>query len=505
MSNSTHLVQSIPADLVEFLHLTDGVLSVVRERMLDPRVLSLKSRFQKLGHVREVRVVSYEEILQLKKEDPTDANEEHSLTIQSTLDLFSRAVKERASDIHIRVHEGYAQVFFRVLGSMTKFFDWPAPFAASICSTIYQVMCDIADPVYNPGTYQDARIAKREYLPKGLHGIRVASGPKVGGVCMVLRLLYNDSGTEDVGSVERLTSLGYNETHVAAINLMMMRPSGINIIAGPTGSGKSTTLKHILEAISLERPELNILTVEDPPEYPIRGAVQMPVTNAATEEERRLAFTSAIRAALRMDPDVIMIGEIRDRESARLALQAAMTGHQVWATLHTNSAFGIITRLVELLASSEMPNPMGILADSTVFSGLVFQKLTKTLCPDCRQSLATASDRLDPDLFQRLSKVLDPASRRGVYVAGPGCDRCDGAAIAGRTVVSEVVATDESLLAVLRNSGVEAAKDFWVKEQFGMPVRSHAIEKIKLGIISPKGAEDVIGPLVDELVPVKEA
>lgn len=490
--------QQIPEEFKPFAVVSDQILYVSENVRSDPRIQSVYSRLKKMEEISELKVASIREISDISQNQRAGAaSDEQSKVIRAAKALFAEAALQRASDVHIRTLNGSAEVYFRVLGSMKLHADWPENHALSVCATIYGAMCDVADSTYNKTAYQDARIAAKEYLAPGLHGIRVAAGPTVHGTNMVLRLLYDDSGIQATGSAERLSRLGYNDTHIKLISSMIRRPSGINIVAGPTGSGKSTTLKHILEAIAYEHPEKNILTVEDPPEYPIRGSVQMPVTNADTDAKRGAAFGAAIRAALRMDPDIIMIGEIRDRESAKLALQAAMTGHQVWTTLHTNSAFGIISRLVELLTTPEMPNPINLIADPTVLSGLVFQRLVKTLCPTCKERFDMTGPNLPLDLASRVAETVPSEQLSSVYIRKkvPDCPECGGFGSSGRTVLSEVVATTEELNRKLRKTDIDEAKDFWIRKLRGQTIMNHAIDKIGDGVIDPISTEAIVGDL----------
>lgn len=494
MNKNRTLAETIPLEMQDFLRLDENrTLLVVSDHYEDPKIQSFIARLQKLGRTRGVQKVTLQELSERSRRAvSTDID---SATIQAAVKLFSDASARRASDIHIRIRENHADVLYRVHGRLTPITQWHLAFAGSICATIYGVLSDVADSVYNPSSFQDARVAKRDFLPVGIHGIRVASGPALDGTVMILRLLYEASGTdESLKGDGRILTLGYEKSQADQIQTMMMRPSGINIVSGPTGSGKSTTLKQILELLSEKRPELNILTVEDPPEYPIKGAVQMPVTNANTEEERKRAFNSAIRAAMRMDPDVIMIGEIRDRESAKLALQAAMTGHQVWATLHTNSAFGVIIRLVELLSSPEIPDPVQLIADSTVLSGIVFQRLTQIVCPNCSRLLSEDTSAIPPDTLQRVMKVFSN-DIDAIRVVGPGCPKCSHEKVIGSTVCSEVVLTNDELLRILRSENVDSAKRHWQNQLNGKPIMYHALEKIRVGKLDPSWAEGVVGPL----------
>lgn len=329
---------------------------------------------------------------------------------------------------------------------------------------------------------QDARISDKRKIPVNLDGIRVATTPQVDGFVMVLRLLYNDASND-----LDLVKLGYSEEQVESVQQMMKRPTGVIVIGGPTGSGKSTTLQRILGTIIRDtQGRKHIITVEDPPEYPIRGAVQTPVANAHTEEERSREFQKAIKASMRLDPDIIMLSEVRDNPTARLVVQAAMTGHQVWTTVHANSDVAIIDRLRDLGVQ------MDLLTDPTVIGGLICQRLVKKLCPNCKEPLKNKMGSFDDDSLKR---VLSVASLEDVYVQGEGCSHCRNSGVAGRTVVAETVLTDNKLMAFLKaGERLEAIK--YIRRDLGcVSMLGHAIQKVNQGLIDPFQAEDVVGPL----------
>jgi type II secretory ATPase GspE/PulE/Tfp pilus assembly ATPase PilB-like protein len=430
-----------------------------------------------------------------------DTSDDQNVTVGAARDLFYDAVKKRASDIHVRVYEHNTQILYRIDGDLEEQKGVFSGKGQVLINSIYGYLADQADSTYQPRKYQDARIGRAEFLPEGVHGIRIASGPHDRGVCMVLRLLYEDTGSLDGTMSHRFESLGYNKYHTRNIMFMRKRPAGIIIISGPTGSGKSTTLKHALESLHKERPELNILTVEDPPEYPMDGVVQMPVTNADSAETRNAAFSSAMRSALRSDPDVIMVGEIRDSESARLAIRAAMTGHQVWTTVHANDAFHIINRMADIMVCPEIPKPINTLADSTVLVGLVAQRLLRSLCPHCKRPLLDHQDKVPKDTLGRLSQAVDLEQYgMDIYIKGEGCSECGGRGTYGRSVIAETVVPDPHMLKILREEGVDAGRSYWLKQQGGKTMMSHAVDKITEGTACPVDVESIVGPLTMESV-----
>lgn len=464
-----------------FAYLDDGRLLVAKTYSFNPHVRGFMSRLQ---HLKREFQVHYADLSVIRAcyEDSLKADE-HSDMQRAAAMLFRRAVDGRASDIHIRVsNKSNTRIFFRVHNDLEFVEEHTYQYGDQLCTTIFQAMADVSDSTFEKLSPQDARISDKSKLPIALDGIRIATSPQVGGYIMVLRLLYNDTSDNlDLGS------LGYSKEQVAAIEYMKKRPTGVMVIAGPTGSGKSTTLQRVLSAIIKETMgRKHIITVEDPPEYPITGAVQTPVTNAETEEERSREYQRSIKAAMRLDPDIIMLSEVRDNPTARLVIQAAMTGHQVWTTVHANSALAIIDRLRDLGVASEL------LSDPTVVGGLVCQRLVKLLCPCCKKPLIEHLDRFKQDDVTRMMSVLDI---KNVYVLGDGCDHCNGTGTIGRTVVAETIVTDNTLMKYIRSGDRVGAIDYVRREHAVKSMLEHAIEKTNAGLVDPFHAEDVVGAL----------
>lgn len=402
-------------------------------------------------------------------------------------DIFKKAVDMRASDIHIRVSmRSGTKTLFRIQGVLTDVSVDTFDAGDALCHVIYQAMADVSDTTFSPQDRQDARIGQRNKLPRGVDGIRIATTPMTDGYLMVLRLLY-----EETAGGSTVQSLGYTDWHATAVRLMSSRPYGINILAGPTGSGKSTTLKLVLTNkiadAQAARAGIHVITVEDPPEYPIPGAVQTPVTNADGEADRAAAFSAAITASMRLDPDVMMISEIRDAASASAAFRAAMTGHQVWTTLHANSALAIVDRLVDLGVD------MALVTDASLVTGLTCQRLVRLLCPHCSIPFLQNADRLDHKLVERVTAAVKRIE--SVRIKGNGCEHCNQLGTTGRTVVAEVVIPDAELMAHVRAGDRIEARNYWLHGQRGSTMLDHAVQLVADGRVDPSIAEEAVGPL----------
>lgn len=470
---------------VAFFEEETSTFYVNKTSTYDPNVRSYISLLRNGGTNFSIQQVSLEVIQSKRSARVAETNSgsmEESEKMRASSDLFKQAFKRRASDIHIRVSsKGDTKIYFRIHNDLEEIAQHPYSWGKQLCSAIYNAMSDISASSYEENARQDGRISARNRLVPGLDGIRIATTPQVDGTVMVLRLLYNDAEKSN-----DLCTLGFDQIQKEEVGLMKRRPTGINIIAGPTGSGKSTTLQRTLLGIHQEcRGTKHIITVEDPPEYPMPGIVQTPVADASTEEERSAAFQSAIKATMRLDPNVIMIGEMRDTPSARLAIQAAMTGHQVWSTVHANSAFAIIDRMVD------MGIPLNMMADPSIVTGMICQRLLKVLCPHCKKPFTEHAGRYSTRDRERIMLSIDVEA---AFVMGDGCEACQNTGIAGRTVVAEIVVPDQVLMAHVRRGDRDLAIEYW-RSNGGRSMLDLAIVKVNLGLVDPFQAEDEVGSL----------
>ena len=343
--------------------------------------------------------------------------------------MIAQAIGERASDIHIEPGEKESRVRFRIDGRLVDAVRFPAAIHRAVTARV-KIMAgmDIAESRLP----QDGRILRDVDGRKV--DFRISTLPSVRGEKTVLRLLDRER------ALRGLEGLGCEGAELARIKNLLKIPNGIILNTGPTGSGKTTTLYAMLERLNLA--EFNAVTVEDPVEYDIPGVTQVQVN-----ERSGLSFAAALRSILRQDPDIVMLGEIRDGETALLAVRAALTGHVVLSTLHTNDAASAALRLIDMGA------PAFLVASA--LRGVIAQRLVRKLCPHCRQPYA---------LPERECERLE-LPRGSVFYRPVGCPRCDGRGYAGRTAIFEVLAVDEEISALIaREESVSALRKAAVRK-----------------------------------------
>ena len=327
--------------------------------------------------------------------------------------IITRAVHQRASDVHIEPRERDVRIRFRIDGVLTEAMNTRASLSAGLNSRL-KVMAslDIADKRLP----QDGRLAVT--VGGRTVNLRVATLPTAWGEKIVLRILDNTLG------IQRLTDLGFEEHALEVYKQVIARPNGTVLLTGPTGSGKTSTLYATLNEIN--SPTRNVVTVEDPVEVQIPGLTQMQINRRTG-----LTFATALRSILRADPDVIMIGEMRDHETAKIAIESALTGHMVFATLHTNDAASAMTRLVE----------MGVepLLVATAVECVVAQRLARRLCAKCAETYTPTRDFFAANGIPLEAGTKLPPLRRPV-----GCNTCAGTGYRGRVAIIEIlrVSTD---------------------------------------------------------------
>jgi general secretion pathway protein E len=345
-------------------------------------------------------------------QDLLDVSDEAPI-IRLVNSLLFQAVKERASDIHIEPMERDISVRFRVDGVLYDIIRPPKRFQSSILSRV-KIMAGLN--IAEKRLPQDGRI-RIKIAGKDID-IRVATAPTSHGERITLRLLDRSSVLHDLGD------LGFAADQLKVMDVLINKAHGIILVTGPTGSGKTTTLYACLAKIN--KPDLNIITVEDPVEYQLKGISQIQVN-----PKINLTFASGLRSILRHDPDVIMVGEIRDLETAEIAIQASLTGHLVFSTLHTNDAPSAVTRLVD----------MGVepfLVSSSVLA-IQAQRLVRRVCDDCREEYEPTDEELERMGITRAVVGGRPFSR------GRGCPACVNTGYQGREGIYEILLLDDEL------------------------------------------------------------
>ncbi len=330
--------------------------------------------------------------------------------------LISKAIENRASDIHIEPFEKDLKVRYRIDGILHDVESPPKKLKAALISRV-KIMSKLN--IAERRLPQDGRI-KLKVLGKDID-LRVSTLPTLYGESVVMRIL--DKSNTSLYDIRRL---GFPEDSLKEFESLIRRPHGIFLVTGPTGSGKTTTLYSALSTINL--PDKKIITIEDPIEYQIDGVNQIHV-NA----QIGLTFAAGLRHIVRQDPDVIMIGEIRDLETAEIAIRAALTGHLVFSTLHTNDAPSAITRLVDMGAEDYL------IASSLL--GVLAQRLVRVICPDCRTEVHPVPEMLDEIGFRR----GDPRSGPDRFYEGRGCERCSNTGFVGRVGIYELMPINDDI------------------------------------------------------------
>jgi len=384
----------------------------------------------------------------LREADPDDAPIVRFVNL-----IIGQAIQDLASDIHIEPGEFEMRVRYRIDGVLHDVQQAPKNIQNGVISRL-KIMSDIN--IAERRRPQDGRMSVQ-------HGgqvidLRVATLPTVYGEKVVMRILDNNATKRDIGE------LGMLEGNLSAFRASYTKPYGMILVTGPTGSGKSTTLYTTLHAVS--RPEINVITVEDPVEYRMAGINQVQVNPKAG-----LTFASALRSILRSDPDVVLLGEIRDQETAQIAIEASLTGHLVLSTLHTNDAPSAVTRLIEMDIE---PFLVGSALDC-----VVAQRLARRLCDRCKQLQEYDAAYLDHLGFGRRE---DEASVRLYHAVG--CSACSGTGYRGRMAIHEVMTVNEDIerLAVARASSAEIMR--LAVSQGMLTLRQDGWAKVRSGLTS---------------------
>lgn len=384
---------------------------------------------------------------------------EEAPVIRLVNSILSQGVREGASDVHISPEKGYVQVRFRVDG---KLHEVPAPPKSMFLPIISRLKILANMDISISRIPQDGRFTVK--MKNKEINIRTSTMPSIYGENMVLRLLDTSGG---ILSLERL---GMSEDDRKKIEEMIQKPYGMILSTGPTGSGKSTSLYSILKNIN--KPDINIITVEDPVEYRIEKIRQIQLNRKAG-----MTFADGLRSILRQDPDVIMVGEIRDAETATIAVQAALTGHRVFSTLHTNDAAGAITRFVDMGVEPFLV--------SSVMIASFAQRLVRTVCPQCKKPFKPPVEMLE---FWGLD-----SSKNTNFMKGKGCFNCLGTGYKGRTGIYEVLVIDDLIQKlILKNNTSQEITRAAIQAGNLATLKENAAEKVRQGITTFEEASSAV-------------
>lgn len=425
-SRNVNIIRMAMADPMDMLAIDD--LSMITNRMIDPMVATPREIMVAIdryyGNSEAIKAAkSYEEErADLFKEDEMERMMNEDVTsspiVQLVNSMIEQAVRQRTSDIHIEALERSVRVRYRIDGALFEKITYNIKLLPAIVARIKVVGgMDISEK-RKP---QDGRITS--FVDGREYDIRVSILPTVYGEKVVMRITNKGNLTRDKAE------LGLDEHDLKLFDHILSNPHGIILVTGPTGSGKSTTLYTALSELNTE--DVNIITVEDPVEANVAG-----INQVQTNAKAGLTFASALRSILRQDPDIIMIGEIRDEETAGIAVQASITGHLVVSTLHTNSAASTVTRL------ADMGLPPYMIADATV--GIIAQRLVRRLCPKCKQKR--------PATPEELSLMYLDGYEIDVYEP-VGCANCDNAGYRGRIGVYEIMDINNDIKKIIASGG----------------------------------------------------
>ncbi len=363
--------------------------------------------------------------------------------------IITRAIKEKASDIHIEPDENVLRTRFRIDGMLQEVMSLPKTFEAA-CISRCKVMAEL--DIAEKRIPQDGRIKLQ--LQNREIDLRVSTYPTLRGEKVVMRIL--DKSTVLFG----LEDLGFPDDTLTNFSALIKKPNGIILVTGPTGSGKTSTLYAALQCI--KDPSINIVTIEDPVEYQLSNINQGQINPKAG-----FTFAGGLRSILRQDPDVIMVGEIRDYDTAEIAIRAALTGHLVFSTLHTNDSAGAMTRLIDMSVEP-------FLVASSII-GIMAQRLVRTICEDCKEEYQP------PPAVIKRSKLLYQAGKTKVF-QGKGCLKCNQTGYRGRTTITELLVPNERIKElIVEKSATSVIKNEAMKQ--GMrTLRQDGLAKVLRGI-----------------------
>lgn len=458
-----YMLVAVPLELAKSIQTKDDIKRITNRRLvkfvISPRkdilraidqVYRIDSTIEKLST--EALKSTERNDLSIVEDDIPDEVASASQVVQFVDSVLSQAVKDRASDIHFDAGEHKVQIRYRIDGVLRNAYEAPKALLQEIVSHI-KVLADL--DISQTRMPQDGRISK--VFDGRKIDMRIATLPSVWGEKIVMRILDNSQANLP------LTQLDFSEDNLNKFLKAARKPYGMVLVTGPTGSGKSTTLYSALHEITT--PEVNVLTVEDPVEYRMNGVTQVQVNNRS-----KMTFDNILRTFLRADPDIILVGEIRDHETAATAMQAGLTGHMVFSTLHTNDAASAIPRLAD----------MGVepFVTSSTLQAVASQRLVRKLCNKCKLEWSPDEKELEA------VKYIAPLTDNETFFKPNGCISCKNTGYAGRMGIHEILlVTPEIQKAIIEGAKGVQIHDLAVSQ--GMTtLRQDGYQKVSMGLTS---------------------
>ena len=470
-----------------------GLLVIARGSRWSPEIKAVLDRAFR-AEIDILRIVESDSGTILSAYEPGSATGDPAAAKRSEIErqrelrrIIAESAELAASDVHFKVLASHCEIKVRVDGRLRQLTSKTPEDGMALINAAFAVAIDQGSEAGSVHFMKGALTRASGLLPPNVDGARLQYSPTSGRrAFLAMRLKYASSRDE-----ADLAALGYHPGQLADLAIMRRRTGGLYLLSGKVSSGKTTTLQRLLTAMVREKShEISAFAIEEPVELDIDGAVHVAVA-PRLGQPRNEAFVDAIKAALRSDPNVVVLGELRDRELAAHAVELAMTGHALWSTIHSGSALGILDRLIDLGVQGWK------LADPSIVRGLVYQRLVGVLCRVCRTSYrdAVRSGQLEKSLAL---KVMDLTGRRAdsLFVRGGGCANCRNG-LAGRTVVAETVLPDPALLELHMRGERTAMRAHWLSPLRkgglgGIPVMHHAMLKVGQGVCDINEIEEEV-------------
>lgn len=471
----------------------------------DPLLLTWQDRNKAIGIVLRIKPVEVDELAKLRSGGMrvVDQVDDEMKVRGHAIEIIQQAAAYGASDIHFMMRGEHTEIQVVIKGGLRVLSRVSQQEGEALTRAIYQGIAKTRDASYNPMDFQNAQIPGDALpLDAGLTSIRIVRGPcypqAQDGAFMTMRLQYGtvqSSGRRaDLPQLElprqpegemRLRGMGYTQKQLDKLRTLMDAPNGVVIFTGPTGSGKTTSMFEAMKDLARTKPQRRQVTIEDPVEYPMDWAVQMAITGARNDAETGAAFGERIRVALRMAPNIILLGELRGPDVAVAALEAAVTGHQVWTTMHVTDPFLFVERL-ELMDRTRLDRR--VFCDHKIVRGVVAQRLLPKLCPHCSVLLSDKPAALSKRI---VSNLLTWGDISKVRVQGDGCTQCGHDGTLGRFAVAEVVVMDAAVMRDYIEHGSDVARSkYRAKPDADPSMLETAIAYAMAGALDPRAVED---------------